>query len=522
MTAPVDEIDQNVRNLFDELERSAPEPRSSEIEEIYRRRRRFKLGVVGVTASAAAVLGVVLALGASGPNVVTGPVADEGVAPPTVEPESWRDVLVANMTSWTPANTTLSGSFGMTVYPIVWDPGDEERLLDGVIVFDTENYGGNIAGELWQSPDTPGEPGSASPVVDDALTWRANPASAWTGEEVLLVGGSNGPGIDRPAVAYNPESGTWRDLAPPPGATPFSPLASSGAQWMQGQLILPEASLVYDPQVDEWSEIARWPFGPDRRVGVIESVPGGIVAWGGCDGVQCDDANTGLASDGMLYDVASDSWTEMATSPLPPSAHAVAAWAAGELHVVTTLSEQDSAVHAAYNPQSNSWRALPGPPISPRRSSNMILSGGSLVIWGGQDAVGGAGLLADGAFFSLFEETWSRLPDAPFGAAGHSMVDFGGLVYVSGSRGSSPMILSLPDIGSHVYRECAIGRGFDPEGAWVIWADDGRVRRVKTGRDVPSDVHGPCLEEIGGLATGASSYASAVVPNTGDPGSLDG
>lgn len=60
------------------------------------------------------------------------------------------------------------------------------------------------------------------------------------------------------------------------------------------------------------------------------------------------------------------------------------------------------------------------------------------------------------------------------------------------------------------YEECLLSRGFDPGGVQVLINKAGKPWWVKTGRDVPAEIHGPCMEEIGGMVNGLSSWGSLV------------
>ena len=61
---------------------------------------------------------------------------------------------------------------------------------------------------------------------------------------------------------------------------------------------------------------------------------------------------------------------------------------------------------------------------------------------------------------------------------------------------------------SNAYRACATGPGFDPGGVQVIVSADGKPLSVKTGVDVPAEIHRVCLVEIGGDDPLASSFGN--------------
>ena len=114
----------------------------------------------------------------------------------------------------------------------------------------------------------PAEAERAWTRVDDVpLSARTWPLVAWTGEEVLVVGGNEGfvcpPNADcmsptelaRDGAAYDPDTGEWRAIADAPHGLYDGGGASHA--FVAGRLVfydwLNEAWLVYDPDADEWS-----------------------------------------------------------------------------------------------------------------------------------------------------------------------------------------------------------------------------------------------------------------------------
>lgn len=92
----------------------------------------------------------------------------------------------------------------------------------------------------------------------------------------------------------------------------------------------------------------------------------------------------------------------------------------------------------------------------------------------------------------------------------------------SAATTASPQSAVGPVELSDRYSGCAVAAGYDPGGTQVLlWTsadavampdtarEIGRPFWVKTGREVPAAVHGPCLEAIGGQDPGASSYGYA-------------
>ncbi|MDH3683829.1 MAG: hypothetical protein OEV40_28230, partial [Acidimicrobiia bacterium] len=70
-----------------------------------------------------------------------------------------------------------------------------------------QNGGGDVAGEIYD-PNTD----TAVRMAHSEQVRRYNPAVAWTGSELLMIGGNNGPGIGDVALAYDPATDEWRTL----------------------------------------------------------------------------------------------------------------------------------------------------------------------------------------------------------------------------------------------------------------------------------------------------------------------
>lgn len=56
------------------------------------------------------------------------------------------------------------------------------------------------------------------------------------------------------------------------------------------------------------------------------------------------------------------------------------------------------------------------------------------------------------------------------------------------------------------YETCLLDAGFDPKGVQVLLDDMGAPWWVKTGHNVPADLHGPCYRQIGGEPNGLPSW----------------
>lgn len=195
---------------------------------------------------------------------------------------------------------------------------------------------------------------SASPLEPRIL-----PASAWTGKEFLIWGGSDDRGgFFDDGAAYDPATDSWRSLpAAPIGAR--APLSV----WTGRELIVwgtatrgdrPRDGAAYDPAADTWRPIAEGPI----------ELTDATAAWTGQEmvifgaalhGGNVSETRTAIAA---AYNPAADMWRRLPDSQLSPQA-STAAWNGSELIAWDYLNNS-----AAYNPRTNGWRSLRRVPLS--------------------------------------------------------------------------------------------------------------------------------------------------------------
>lgn len=81
----------------------------------------------------------------------------------------------------------------------------------------------------------------------------------------------------------------------------------------------------------------------------------------------------------------------------------------------------------------------------------------------------------------------------------------------------APGLPPVPEVGGtgpqnraldETYENCARAFGFDPGGVQVLVDASGRPMWVKTGRDVPTTVHRPCFQVVGGIDPFQSSHGN--------------
>jgi len=191
-------------------------------------------------------------------------------------------------------------------------------------------------------------------------TWRDLPeapiasrdwhSAVWTGDELIIWGGerstSNGESVEymNDGAAFNPISGTWRQLAP-------SPLAG------------------------RWQHTAVW-------TGEV------MIIWGGA----ASDGTGDALADGAVYDPATDSWFPLPPGPLVARGGHTAFWTdqgmliwGGEVRT-SGSSWAQFADGAIFDPTSASWTPIvPASVTGTRDATPSVWTGDQLIYWGRGD-----------------------------------------------------------------------------------------------------------------------------------------
>jgi hypothetical protein len=296
---------------------------------------------------------------------------------------------------------------------IVWGGEvDLQSLGDPVYTADGAAY--DPATRTWQMlPPAP-------------LSPREDAAAAWTGSEMIVVGGVSGlngtVGHDD-AASYDPSTNTWTLL-------PLFPLeARSGAPatWTGRQLIVfggqaasdaPDRGLadgaVYMPADNSWSVLPAVPAQAGWTVGAVAPAWTGseLIAWvtwqksGPC-GQGCgyvDERQLGFA-----LRAGASSWTALGV-PKVQTGGAATAWTGSEVLAVGGTYCPRSCPppigqFGTYQPATSSWAIVPG----------YASRGGSLALWTGRAFVAayGNGLGA----YDFTTRRWWQLPAVPAGVA---------------------------------------------------------------------------------------------------------
>ena len=287
---------------------------------------------------------------------------------PIEEPGEVFDDLPAGWTELAPPPDVRTGA------ATAWT-GTQLIVWGGYTGFEESDVGADgfafdAAADTWQELPP-------SPLAARALT-----ASAWTGSELLIWGGWRGTygyefaeGFFGDGAAYDPETQSWRVLPPAPieGRAPFS-------VWTGSELLVWGTALrvehrerdgaAYNPEIDRWHPIADAPIeltdATATWTGEEMIVFGAALAGGNHSETQ--------SAIGAAYDPETDIWREISRSRLSPQA-STAAWNGNELIAWDYLNDS-----AAYDPATDTWRPLPRIPLDDSECSPESAAVGGFVL----------------------------------------------------------------------------------------------------------------------------------------------
>lgn len=227
---------------------------------------------------------------------------------------------------------------------------------------------------------------------------RGKTTAVWAGDELFLWGGSPRP---TNSAQFDPRIAAWRLES----TSTLAPRESPAAVWTGREVILwgGEAAAdgaAFEPETSRWRRIARAPL--SARVPVATVWTGReMLVWGDTD-------RNRRARGGAAYDPARDRWRRLPPAPFALTL-ATATWTGDEMVVLGSRLDNRNgsrtrfAQAMAYDPDTERWRTLPSPRLSPQASS-VIWTGRELLAW---DYLLEAATLDPGA------GRWRPLPDLP-------------------------------------------------------------------------------------------------------------
>lgn len=274
-------------------------------------------------------------------------------------------------------------------------------------------------GFMYRAPDGSAHAGAAvdlagriEPLPPAPIPVRWWHQSVWTGEELVVFGGGRDTLGRRDGAAFDPATGTWRKLPRAPVGGYANSLVWTGAEMITwgGVRTFPGRptgsprgfvadGAAYDPASGTWRELAPAPL--DAR-GWHTAVWTGteMIVWGGMAEPRSDCYDCGYPDDAAAYDPATDTWRTLPNGPLAGRVEHSAVWTGEEMIVYGGSApgggpgKEDGAI---FDPAAATWSLLPEPPIAGRYRHRALWTGGEMIVWGGQNPRG-QGFRGGGAY----------------------------------------------------------------------------------------------------------------------------
>ena len=287
-------------------------------------------------------------------------------------------------------------------------PSPVSKLQSSFVLTDIS---GAQAGAVGGPPDTWKE-------LTSTPRSRAFHTAIWTGTEMIVWGGKNGPGFtDRTGGRYNPATGVWTRTS-----VVGAPLGRSNhtAIWTGTEMIIWGGGVLnsefdsggrYNPLTDSWTAMTT-SNAPTARA-VHSSIWTGteMIIWGGADNKA---TNRTFFNSGGRYQPSTDTWTATSTSGAPGARGLHAAVWTGKEMIIWGGGNRSGAggslqtfkTGGHYNPGTDTWTATESAdsPVE-RWSHRTVWTGTEMLIWGGSgDNSGG---LSSGGLYNPETRIWS-------------------------------------------------------------------------------------------------------------------
>ena len=294
---------------------------------------------------------------------------------------------------------------GWSVHEVLWVDGRAIVIGQSLYIDESTDYRPSIvafdpATDKWSQvtvfPDERQVVGAAV-LADDRL--------------VFIGGDQNGPSDE--VWAYSLTKDQWRHL----DEAPIPAVEEARAIWTRDEVIViggySEDGTVhhaYDPERDQWRELS------DHGVGWIEYHD---LHWTGEKAivapmhVYTEDLGVHNSLNLLVYDPATDTWSETPDNPAQPPIRGAVSWTGSELLFWGGLSGTWHPISegSAYDPVTDTWRLLSDSPLSGRADHTGTWTGARWVIIGGSEHAGspGAPSLSDGAVYDPATDVWEYL-----------------------------------------------------------------------------------------------------------------
>lgn len=275
---------------------------------------------------------------------------------------------------------------------------------------------------------------TTSAIAANAGTWSlipegpfpVGPPVAWTGSELLVAQAGCCAGLGSVNLtAYNPETRTWHALPP----TPLTPREFAAGAWTGTEMVIvgglasPDGDAenaiavtdgaAWDAVTNSWHTIASMPttLPPGEPTAVWTGRE--VLVWSSVPATPDTPGREVV----VAYNPSTNTWRRLPSSGLTPRAHATTVWTGKELVVWGGLNTDFTAAYgngARFDPADDTWQSLPPAPVAPRGQAAAAWSGTEVLIWGGDTGAGNE--VGQGAAYNPTSNAWRALPLSPLRA----------------------------------------------------------------------------------------------------------
>lgn len=279
----------------------------------------------------------------------------------------------------------------------------------GAMVASLQSLDSTLIASGYQEFMNTSSPAWASPGTSNAPSARKGHTAIYDGQHVIVWGGQvSSSTYSGTGALYDPAADSWEVLNPvgSPSARGYHT-----AVWTGQEMIVWGGSTAsgylntgarFSPVTQSWRTLPTSGAPTGRRHHLAVWTGSRMLVWGGLNG-------SGLLNDGALYDPVTDRWTALAIADPPEERmKAVGVWAEdrflvwGGIGAAGELGTGGELRFSAGEPVSWTATTLEGAP-SARSGCTAVWTGGQMMIWGGQGALGP---MNDGAGYRPADGSW--------------------------------------------------------------------------------------------------------------------
>jgi N-acetylneuraminic acid mutarotase len=282
---------------------------------------------------------------------------------------------------WTPIST-VDAPIGRLRHAAVWT-GQE------MIVWGGESGGGGVTTNSGGRYNPSTDSWSSTSLVN-APSARQMHSAVWTGTEMIVWGGCSTVSCSQifsDGGRYNPATDTWTPIS----GTGLTARRLHQAVWTGDKMIVWGGSsdpqgMAYDPGSNNWAAISTVNApAPTYNVGPSIWTGTEMIVWGGCTSVSTAGCGSSYVNTGGRYNPATDTWTPITTTDAPAARWANSAvWTGTRLIIWGGCGASCYNTGGQFNPVTNSWAPLVTTNAPAARSHHVtVWAGSSMLVWSG-------------------------------------------------------------------------------------------------------------------------------------------